>query len=89
MSNKPTTNDIKYDRRDGALASYAKVLEKMLKEELKAKPKKTGTEPQMMPETDRFIMSFRQGDFGEAYYPEPSTGEQQVVLGLHVRIPDF
>ena len=40
------------------------------------------TEPQMSAETYRFVMSWN-------YYPEPATGERQVKLGLHVRMPDF
>lgn len=40
------------------------------------------TEPQMTAETYRFVMGWN-------YYPEPATGERQVKLGLHVRMPDF
>jgi hypothetical protein len=40
------------------------------------------TEPQMTSETYRFVM-------GWDYYPEPATGERQVKLGLHIRMPDF
>ncbi len=40
------------------------------------------TEPQMTAETYRFVMGWN-------HYPEPATGERQVNLGLHVRMPDF
>ncbi len=39
-------------------------------------------EPQMTAETYRFVMSWN-------YYPEPVTGECQVNLGVHARMPDF
>jgi len=39
-------------------------------------------EPQMTAETYRFVMSWN-------YYPEPITGERQVNLGVHARMPDF
>ena len=38
------------------------------------------TEPQMSAETYRFVMSWN-------YYPEPATGERQVKLELHTRLP--
>jgi hypothetical protein len=38
------------------------------------------TEPQMSAETYRFVMSWN-------YYPEPATGERQVKLDLHTRMP--
>jgi hypothetical protein len=39
-------------------------------------------EPQMTAETYRFVMSWDN-------YPEPATGERQVKLGVHPRMPDF
>src|SRR5450759_1107326 len=39
-------------------------------------------EPHMTHETYRFVMSWN-------YYPEPVTGELQVNLGVHTRMPDF
>ena len=38
------------------------------------------TEPQMSAETYRFVMGWN-------YYPEPATGERQVKLELHTRLP--
>ena len=40
------------------------------------------SEPHMTAETYRFVMSWN-------YYPEPVTGERQVNLGVHARMPDF
>ncbi|HYN44696.1 MAG TPA: hypothetical protein VER35_01725 [Candidatus Limnocylindrales bacterium] len=39
-------------------------------------------EPQMTAETYRFVMSWDN-------YPEAATGERQVKVGVHTRIPDF
>ncbi len=39
-------------------------------------------EPQMTAETYRFVMSWDN-------YPEPATGERQVKVEVHTRIPDF
>jgi hypothetical protein len=39
-------------------------------------------EPQMTAETYRFVMSWDN-------YPEPTTSERQVKLGVHTRMPDF
>ncbi len=49
--------------------------------DIKLKPEES-TEPQMTAETYRFVMGWN-------YYPEPATGERQVKLDLHVRMPDF
>ncbi len=39
-------------------------------------------EPQMKSKTYRFVMSWN-------YYPEPITGERQIKLSVHTRMPDF
>ncbi len=44
--------------------------------------KANGEEIRMSPETYRFVMSWN-------YYSEPASGDRQVKLGLHVRIPEF
>ncbi len=81
MSNLQTTNDIKYEERQRALAHDLKELEAMLKKELREKPeKKASTEPHMSAETHTFVMSWDK-------YPEPPTGERQVNLDLHTRLP--
>ncbi len=81
MSNIQTTNDIKYEQRQRVLAHDLKELEAMLKEELREKSeKKASTEPHMSAVTHKFVMSWN-------HYPEPTTGERQVNLGLHTRQP--